>query len=276
MKIFRNSLYSGTHEFNKILKTSLTLNMPRVIITLLVYLLSVIPARAQIIKPLVERCGPPGANIVCINHYSSVMPGDFLRKPNNNSSGPTLDIAYESTAISGDPSWQLAADADFLVFDRERGLELLGPSPKNTYRFTVAEVVHEAPVYSPATNELYFSQLAPGFLPQLVINLNNSPPTLSAKTADPPIYSGNGAWFHNGLIYYCQGGGNKSVHGSAGIVSRPGVYTLNTTSGKSEVLLNNYFGYYFNTCDDITVDAKGDVWFTDNGNPWMPCLSSLE
>ena len=197
------------HEFKERIKSPQALNMPRVMFALLVHLISFFSARAQIIKPLAERCGPPGANIVCINHYSSVMPGSFFRKPINNSFDPTQDLPYESTAVSGDLSWQLAANADFLVFDRERGLELLGPSPKNTYRFTVAEVFHDAPVYSPPTNELYFSQLAPGYLPQLVIDLNNSPPTLSAKTADPPIYSGNGAWFHNGLIYYYQGGGNK-------------------------------------------------------------------
>ena len=34
-------------------------------------------------------------------------------------------------------------------------------------------------------------------------------------------------------------------------------------TNKSETLLNNYFGYYLNTVDDLVVDAKGDVWFTD-------------
>ena len=250
--------------------------MSLAMITLLVKLplLFMLPTLAQIVKPLVERCGPPGANIVCINHYSAVMPGDFFRRPINNSFEPSQDIAYENTAVSNDPSWQLAANADFLVFDRERGLELLGPSPKNEYRFTVENVFHDAPVYSPPTNELYFSQLAVGYLPQLVINLSNSPPTLSAKTASPPLYSASGGWFYNGLIYYCVGGGNKSVDTASGYVSRPGVYTLNTTSGKSEVLLNNYFGYYFNSCDDITVDVKGDVWFTDNGK-MVRLLSAL-
>jgi len=239
--------------------------MPEAVFTLLIHLLLIFPAQTQIVSPLAERCGPEGANVVCINHYASVMPENFLRKPINNSFDPTQDLPFESTAIQGDESWQLAATADFLIFDRERGLELLGPSPKNTYRFTIAAVFHDAPVYVPETNELYFSQLEPGFLPQQVINLNDSPPTLSAKTAEPPIYSANGGWYHDGLIYYCQGGGNSSIDAPAGYVSRPGIYTLNATSGKSNVLLNNYFGYYFNTCDDLVVDSKGDVWFTDNG-----------
>ncbi|MCJ1477601.1 hypothetical protein MMC13_006274 [Lambiella insularis] len=196
------------------------------------------------------------------------MPDDFYRKPINNSFQPTQDPPYEATTLSGDLSWGLTADADFLVFDRARGLELLGPAPKNEFRFTIAEVFHDAPVFNPPTNELYFSQLAPGFLPQLAVNLSASPLSLSNKVADPPLYSGNGAWYHGGLIYYCVGGGNRSVLEQSGTVSRPGIYTLNATTGKSNVLLNNYFGYYFNSCDDITVDAKGDVWFTDNDYSW--------
>lgn len=235
------------------------------VVSLLTSYLFVPYGLTQVIRPLAERCGPSSANIVCINHYSSVMPDDFYRKPINNSFEPTQDPAYEATTLSGDPSWDLAAGADFLVFDRARGLELLGSAPKNEFRFTVAEVFHDAPVFSPLTNELYFSQLAQGFLPQLVVNLSASPPSLSNKIADPPLYSGNGAWYYGGLIYYCVGGGNRSVHGQSGTVSRPGIYTLDTTTGKANVLLNNYFGYYFNSCDDITVDAKGDVWFTDNG-----------
>ena len=232
-----------------------------------------IPCRlTQVVRPLAEKCGPSSANIVCINHYSSVMPDDFYRKPINNSFDPTQDPPYEATTLSGDPSWGLTADADFLVFDRARGLELLGPAPKNEFRFTVAEVFHDAPVFNPPTNELYFSQLAPGFLPQLAVNLSASPPSLSNKIADPPLYSGNGAWYHGGLIYYCVGGGNRSVLEQSGTVSRPGIYTFNATTGKSNVLLNNYFGYYFNSCDDITVDAKGDVWFTDN---CMICVSHI-
>lgn len=64
--------------------------------------------------------------------------------------------------------------------------------------------VHEAPVYSPVTNKLYLSQLRgktspPGFLPQLVVNLNVEPPYLGELLSDPPIYAPNGGTLHNGL-----------------------------------------------------------------------------
>lgn len=55
-------------------------------------------------------------------------------------------------------------------------------------------------------------------------------------------------------------GGNDSI---GGIEERPGIATLDPTTNKTVTLLNNYFGHYFNTVDDLFVDDKGDVWFTD-------------
>lgn len=109
---------------------------------------------------------------------------------------------------------------------------------------------------------MYLSQLRgetspPGFLPQLVINLNVEPPYLGELISDPPIYAPNGGTLHNGLIYWGVSGGNKSI---GGIESRPGIATLDPLTNKTVILLNNYFGYYFNTVDDLFVDEKGDVW----------------
>ncbi len=63
---------------------------------------------------------------------------------------------------------------------------------------------HEVPVYSPVTNKLYFNQQRgntspPGFLPQLVVNLNVEPPYLGELISDPPIYAPNGRTIHNSL-----------------------------------------------------------------------------
>lgn len=120
--------------------------------------------------------------------------------------------------------------SDFLVFDEERGLELLGEEPRYEFMFAVDDgmfppfqfgslfwkienrvcvlgarcadgfiAMHEAPVYSPATNKLYFSQLQPGFLPQLVVNLNQEPPYLGELVSDPPVYAPNGGTILDGL-----------------------------------------------------------------------------
>jgi sugar lactone lactonase YvrE len=57
-------------------------------------------------------------------------------------------------------------------------------------------------------------------------------------------------------------GGNDSIGGTE---QRAGIRVLDPYTNKTTTLLNNYFGYYFNTVDDLFVDANGDVWFTDPG-----------
>jgi len=155
-------------------------------------------AQIGIVSPLVERCGP--SNVVCVNKYAAVMPYHFFREPSYNST----EVTFPMTSVPNDTSFGLLNSSNFVVFDRTRGLDILGPSPTYDYVFNVSEAVHEAPVYVPAVNKLFLSQLAPppGFLPQLVVDLNQDPPTLSEFLSDPPVYAPNGGTFHNGLVYW--------------------------------------------------------------------------
>lgn len=165
-----------------------------------------------------------------------------------------LPPAYNATSAA-------LASASFLIFDATRGVEVLGAAPTYDFMFAVSNAVHEAPVYAAAVDRLFLSQLAPtGFLPQLVVDLSGETPRLEEFLSDPPVYAPNGGTFAGGLIYWAASGGNMSI---GGIEQRAGVRTLDPLTNKTETLLNNYFGYYFNTVDDIVVDAKGDVWFTD-------------
>ncbi|KAJ8127135.1 hypothetical protein O1611_g6499 [Lasiodiplodia mahajangana] len=196
--------------------------------------------------------------VVCINRYGSLIRGDFERKVRNVlADGDT----YPSTSAPGEPTMAHVSDADFLVWDIEAGLQILGPNPSVEFMFDVGPVSHEAPVYSPATNELYFSRLVNGFLPQLVVDLSHDPPTLSERLAKPPIYAAAGSRYYKGLIYFATIGGNDSL---AGYSFRPGIYTLDPRTGKSNAILNNYYGYYFNSADDLDIDDDGQIWFTDN------------
>ena len=43
---------------------------------------------------------------------------------------------------------------------------------------------------------------------------------------------------------------------------------LDPETNKTEYLLNNYFGFYFNTMDDLFVHPNGDIWFTDPDYSW--------
>lgn len=151
--------------------------------------------------------------------------------------------------------------ADFLVFDKERGREILGSKPSYEFMFQVPAVVHEAPVYVPSQNKLYFSQLEPGFLSQLSVNLSESRPKLSKYASNPPVYAPNGGTFHHGKILWGASGGNRSIGGGE---QRPSLRTVDLKTNKATTLLNNYFGFYFNTIDDLIAHPKtGDIWFTD-------------
>ncbi|KAH0290226.1 putative lactonohydrolase [Aureobasidium namibiae CBS 147.97] len=235
----------------------------------LITVLSFIPlalAQVGVVNPLVQHCGP--SNVVCVNRYAAVMPYHFFRPDSFNGTS----IPFSATSVPNDTSFSLLNNSNFIVYDRERGLAILGANPTYEKVFNVSEAVHEAPVYVPGLNKLFLSQLAPpaGFLPQLVVDLNKEPPELSEFLSDPPVYAPNGGTFHKGLIYWGASGGNNSIGGTE---QRAGIRTLDPHTNKTTTLLNNYFGWYFNTVDDLFVDSRGDVWFTDPDYSWFNALT---
>ena len=192
---------------------------------------------------------------------------------NRSTSSTEKDYDFKDTNVPNATSFALTKTADFLVFDRERGLALLGSKPSYEYTFAVSKAVHEAPVYVASQNKLYLSQLAPpaGYLPQLVIDLNQNPPTIGEYLPDPPIYAPNGGTFWNGQILFGASGGNNSI---GGIEQRVSIRTIDPATNKSNVLLNNYFGTYFNTIDDLTPHPiTRDIFFTDPEYSWFNALT---
>ncbi|KAL4896371.1 lactonohydrolase [Aspergillus ambiguus] len=232
---------------------------------LLSFLIGVARTQSGVTTPISEACGP---SVVCVNHYANVLPYHFHRNISTGYVASTFgDTVANGTALNDIKS------ADFVVYDRERGLEILGPNPTYEYMFQVSYAVHEAPVYVKSLNKLWLSQLAPppGYLPQLVVDLNKEPPTLSEYLSDPPVYAPNGGTFHNGKIIWGASGGNRSIGGGE---QRVGLRILDPETNKSTSLVNNYFGYYFNTIDDVAVHPKtGDIWFTDPDYSWFNNLT---
>ncbi|MCJ1261832.1 hypothetical protein MMC22_001700 [Lobaria immixta] len=223
-----------------------------------------VSAQTGVVNPLAQVCNTSLPKVLCINKYASVMPYHFFREVSN---GSYLSV-FGSTSVPNDTSFGLVNKADFLVFDRKRGLDLLGPNPSYELAFNVSEGIHEAPVYVASQNKLYFSQLGPtpAYLPQLVIDLNEDPPTLSEYLSDPSVFAPSGGTFHNGLIYWGASAGSDSIGGTE---QRVGLRTVNPETNKSTTLLNNYLGYYFNMVDDLVVSANGDIWFTDPQYSWF-------
>lgn len=65
-----------------------------------------------------------------------------------------------------------------------------------------------------------------------------------------------------GSIYWGSSGGNNATGDSR---STPAIIKMDPITNTATVLLNNYFGRYFNTIDDLFVDDSGVIYFTDPG-----------
>ncbi|KAF3930411.1 Gluconolactonase [Dactylellina cionopaga] len=219
--------------------------------------------------PLAQKCGPSSSKIVCMHKYTSVMPYHFYREPSNGKDPGSGNFA--STNMS-DPSFAQVADADIIVYD-EAAFKILGDKPSVKKMFEIEKKGHEAPVYVPSMEKIFFGEpAAPAPLHQFVIDLNKEPPTLKPYTFDPPIYAPNGATINKGKLYWAQSGGSKSLEGGR-LEARPGIVAADPKTGKSETILNNFYGYYFNQINDLVVDSKGDIWFTDPQYAWFSNLS---
>ncbi|MCJ1313450.1 hypothetical protein MMC25_007128 [Agyrium rufum] len=229
-------------------------------------ILHLVNGQTGVVSPLAGPCAQGLSKVVCINKYGAVMPYHFYRQ----ASSGGLEVTYGQTSVPNDTSFAQVNGADFVVFDKTKGLALLGSSPSYEFVFSVLSTIHEAPVYVASQNKLYVSQLAPGLLPQLVVDLSANPPTLSNFSPNPPIYAPNGGTFHNGLIYFGASGGIDNI---GGMEQRSGIRTVDPATNKSTSLLNNYFGNYFNTIDDLFVHPNGDVWFTDPDYAWFNKLT---
>ncbi|KAL8676235.1 MAG: hypothetical protein Q9186_007236 [Xanthomendoza sp. 1 TL-2023] len=212
------------------------------LVLLVIYFIDGLSAQSGFVGPLAHVYSPSLPNVVTVRKYASVMPYHFFRNTSRDSSA----ITFGSTSVPNDTSFALVDKADFLVFDPERA------SGTENWQESLSEWIAKGKQLSPP----------PGYLPQLVVDLNRVPPSLSEYLSDPPVYAPNGGTFHDGLIYWGASGGNNSI---GGMEQRVGLRTLDPATNKSTTILNNYFGYHFTTVDDLFVHPNGDIWFTAPG-----------
>lgn len=92
---------------------------------------AVVLAQRGVISPLASSCLPGNTHVVCINKYASVMPYPFVRPVFRGTENP--GDSFQGTDVPNDPSFALTKNASFIVFDRKRGLKILGDKP--SYRF---------------------------------------------------------------------------------------------------------------------------------------------
>ncbi|KAK5742200.1 hypothetical protein LTR17_003441 [Elasticomyces elasticus] len=221
-------------------------------------------------SPTVERC--PGyenaTNIACVNRYAAVLPYPFDRATAANGAEPANDT-FIATSVPSDGSFAQLRNASFVVFDESRGLDILGPAPKLEKVFDAppSDSIHEAPVYVPGLNAIIYSLPHQGIYQQQIINLNATPPTLSNFTTSPPVYAVNGGKYYQGKMYWAAEASFSfpSPTDPALIQQQaPGIYMLDPFTREVTTLINNYFGQRLNSPNDLFIDSRGDIFFTDS------------
>lgn len=127
-------------------------------------------------------------------------------------------------------------------------------------------MVHDGTVYSPECNCIFFAELHPpkkGFSADAMpwvwrVNLNGSDAATFPKTEqvfpEPQLTVPNGAYYHNGSVYWAHEG-NYTVPG--------GIVRMDPLTLRTEVVLNNFFGHRFNSPNDVVITRAGVAYFTD-------------
>ncbi|KAF7195700.1 Gluconolactonase [Pseudocercospora fuligena] len=243
--------------------------MSRMTVLASLSLLTLAAAQSGFTPPIAQPC--PGLessqNVACINNYAAVLPYPFERGFAVDGNDPDNDT-FIDTSVPSDTSFELVHNATFLVFDQERGLDILGSSPRLERIFnTRNDSIHEAPVYVPGLNVIIYSLPHQGIYEQQIINLNNTPPTIENYTTSPPVYAVNGGKYYQGEIYWALEASfpfPDPNNSSKTIQQAPGIYKLNPYTNKTTTLINNYFGTLLNSPNDLFIDSRGDIFFTDS------------
>ncbi|OAA60748.1 Six-bladed beta-propeller, TolB-like protein [Cordyceps fumosorosea ARSEF 2679] len=186
---------------------------------------------------------------------------------------------YNGTTVWVPPgvSRQELKDRPFLVFDPDF-LEVIGHEPKLAI---IAEtekdpLFHEAVVWVPATDHVFFAQNAgspaagTGLLKSAIVQKVSVKEALQVAsgnktghvkidtvTSHPPVINPNGGTNYKGNILFAgEGMGNKTASA---------LYSVNPLPPhNATILINNFYGRQFNSLNDIGINPRNShIYFTD-------------
>ncbi|KAF4455802.1 putative lactonohydrolase [Fusarium austroafricanum] len=175
-------------------------------------------------------------------------------------------------------TYESLTERPFHVYDAEF-LEIIGKYPTLTLLATSATdpIFHEAVVWNPRTEEVFFVQNAgdpaagTGLAKSSVVQkisladaeaLKNGSHTqsqinITIVDSKPQVINPNGGTNYKGQIIFAGEGQGEQIPSALYLMNPEKPY--NTTT-----LLNNYFGRQFNSINDVSVNSRnGDIYFTD-------------
>ncbi|KAL1702074.1 hypothetical protein EV121DRAFT_282138 [Schizophyllum commune] len=129
---------------------------------------------------------------------------------------------------------------------------------------------HEAPIWDPKTEDVYFASNAGGALGMSGLHANNRVGKISLKGLGREVL--NGTTINLPVTYTVQmtNGGTGPYYGkllfiNSGRGHRPSSLTLTDPAPpyNTFVLLNNFYGRQFNSLNDVKIHPSGKIFFTD-------------
>ncbi|RKL39542.1 hypothetical protein BFJ70_g5795 [Fusarium oxysporum] len=175
-------------------------------------------------------------------------------------------------------TYESLTERPFHVYDAEF-LNIIGSNPTLTLLATSEKdpIFHEAVVWNPPTEEVFFVQNAgdpdagTGLAKSSVIQkislaeaeaLKNGSHTesqvkITVVDSNPQVINPNGGTNYKGQIIFAGEGQGEKIPSALYLMNSEAPY--NTTT-----LVNNFFGRQFNSLNDVSVNPRnGDIYFTD-------------
>ena len=150
-------------------------------------------------------------------------------------------------------------DGGFIIFD-ECFRTIVGKAPtieiiseNAAYPFA-----HEAGVYMPSTGNIFITSnllCAAGKKIQISKVVPNETGAYSCEEIEPEISNANGGVNYKDGVLFCE----------QGSLTEPGglVYMEAAPPYRTEIVVSNYHGRWFNSINDVIIHSDGSIWFTD-------------
>ncbi|KAH6671341.1 hypothetical protein B0J14DRAFT_485267 [Halenospora varia] len=175
---------------------------------------------------------PPELGYLLPTSYNGSINANFIDTTTRNTSINALLLA--------------ARNATFYVYDQEF-YSILGPSPATRIiTYGTPDTSHEAGVWLPDRNEIWFSSwIDLGAHQMSILDLNTYTITPANITypfpGSPNLLGGD---YFNGTLFFTEAGSkNASLP--------PAIYSVDPSTGVASIVLNTYYGVHLNTIDDL-------------------------
>ncbi|KAG6888083.1 hypothetical protein C0995_010786 [Termitomyces sp. Mi166 len=231
------------------------------------------------LKLYVYSCGSGllGRFILCFRKYSSRHPKQ-LSYPKSFTVISNSNIPFRESSFDTLFNPTSTAPPFFQIFD-PAFLTILGPYPSirevasnSTFAFA-----HEAPVYVPDTNEVFFASYPGDPLGTSDLDHNNIVGKINLTDVDTALVADNSGVVNVPITFLnlpetiqMTNGGTGPYNSSLLLVTfgrgslPPSIALVNPKAPNNvTILLDNFFGRQFNSLNDITVHPNGKLFFTD-------------